>query len=189
MANEFVKAFKGIDKAIRQGTTRALNRALSNTKTQLVKNLGEDTSLKASVIKDRVLDIKATQNKQSVQLAVAVKVGVALSEFSPSPKYVSVTPRGRTHPQRFRGVSVRVAGTREIVPGAFLWTSPAGKDLVLMHKSPNDKRTPIVTPRSNVFKEAASARVDATTQFLQDKFNALVADQIDFAIQSKFDSD
>lgn len=187
MANEFAKAFKGIGDAIQQGTTRALNRALSSTATELTKNLGQKTGLKASVIKSRVLQVKANKNKPSIQIAIATKVGVSLAEFSPLPKVVRVVHPGNTHPTRHVGVTVRIAGSRTLVPGGWLWTAPSGKQLVLARKA--GAQYPVVSLRTNVFKEAATELVPETETKLAANANAQLASQIEYAIQAKFDSD
>lgn len=187
MSNEFKKAFIGIGSAIQQGTVRALNRALSSTKTELVKNLGADTGLKAALIKTRVLDIKANKNKFSVQLAIATKVGVSLAEFSPREKVVNVVHPGHTLPTRHVGVTVAVGGNRDLVPGGFLWTAPSGKQLVLARKSTT--KYPVVTLRSNAFTDAAQARVAETESTLRSNFEDQVVAQVEYAVQAKFDSD
>lgn len=187
LAGEFKKAFKDIDQAIKQGTTRALNRALSSAKTQLVKNIGQDTGLKASLIKERVLDIKANSKKQNVQLAIAIKVGVSLSEFSPSTKKVEVVHTGHTKATTHYGVSVKAAGGRQLVPGGFLWNA-SGKKLVLGRSDPSNNTSTLATLRSNAFKDSATARRDETQRFLEKQFEDAIVDQLEYAIKSKLDS-
>jgi hypothetical protein len=188
VANEFKKAFAGIDKAIKTGTTRALNRALSSASTELVKNLGSETGLKASVIKTRVLQIKAKAGKPSVQIAIATKVGVSLAEFSPLPKIVNVVHAGHTMPTRHIGATVRIAGSRVLVPGGFLWNAPSGKTLVLGRKDLNDNRSKLTTLRTKYFSQVAERLRPAAETKLLANFNEQIGAQLDYAIQSRFDA-
>lgn len=186
--NEFVKAVKGIDQAIKLGTSRALNRALSSTKTQLVRDLSDDTGMKNASIKARVREVKATVKSLNVIIALAVKIGVSLAEFSPSIRKIKVVHQGNTKATTHYGVSVRIGGTtRDIVPGAWLAYGKSGKKLVLARKGKD--KYPTQALRTDVFKDAAKTRQVQATKQLADKFSNEVASQIDFAIQQKFNSD
>lgn len=185
--NQFVKTFKGLDQAIAQGTARAMNRALSTTQTQLAKNLKDDTGLSTKVIKSRMLSIPATKGKLAAVLAIAVKVGVSLAEFAPQIKKVKVVHQGNTKATTHYGVTVKIGGTRTLVPGAWLAYAKNGKALVLSRKAGN--RYPTVALRTDAFRDAVVAREPDAQKVMLDKFNEIVSTEIDNSIQYKFNSD
>lgn len=190
LANEFRKAFKGVDQAIKVGTSRALNRALASTKTKYVRALREDTSLKTEVITSRTRFKKAKANDLSVIMAIAIKFGIALSKFNPSLRSVSKNKR------KYQGVTAKVGTAgRQLIPGAFALDTSNGLVVVgrkgafdekgqYVHPSAPDH--PIATLKSNVFTESAKAHESENKKAIVDTFDSIVGAAIDFAIQQKF---
>jgi hypothetical protein len=199
LANEFKKAFKGIDQAIKQGTARALNRALATTKTRTVRALREGTGLSTDVVKTRTRAKKAKGADLSVILGIAVKFQIALSKFSPKEKTVRVKPKGkRGKATPYVGVTAKV-GTqgRQLVPGGFLLQGSTIK-AVIARKGAFDSsgnyipgssapRYPLVELKSNVFTEVAKQQELPMKKVLMDTFDSIVSHEIDYAMQSKFD--
>jgi hypothetical protein len=179
---EFTKAFNGIDAAIKQGTARALNRALSSTRTKVTRAIREQTGLKTAVIKTRIREAKANRNKLSVVLALATKVGVSLAEFAPRVKKV-MSAAGK----RF-GVTVKIGQqARQLVPGGWLATVKSGKQLVLARKG--KAQYPTVALRTTVFTDVVKAEQASAKRYIVDEFDRIVAEYIDFEIQKKFAQD
>jgi hypothetical protein len=196
VSGEFRKAFKGVDAAIKQGTARALNRALSSTKTKMVRTLREQTGLKTDVITARTRSLSATSSKLSVIFAIATKFGIALSKFAPSLKKVRVKQRnGRT--VLHYGVSAKIGQqARQLIPGAFFLVGKTG-EAVLGRKSAYDKDGSYSNPtapkyktaqlRTRIFSEVAEQHQAEAQQYLADTFDKNVAHEIEYAIQKKFD--
>lgn len=188
---------KGIDKAIIQGSVRALNRALSSAKTQLVRNLKEDTGLKTDKVNSRVFPIKANNNKLLASLNVAVKFGVPLRQFSPKQKTVRVKHSTGGRARAHYGVTVKLGKqNRQLVPGAFLLDNKAGLIVVGRKgafRGPNydyvnrrAARKPLVQLRTTIFQDSAHARKAEATKYMQQVFDKNINHEIEFAISKKF---
>src|SRR5688572_16620255 len=111
----FKSALKDIDKAVQRGASRALNKAIAQTKTQVVRQLREDTGLKTEDVKARVRTIKSKPGILGVVLGIATKFGIGLRKFSPKQKAV------KTHLGKRYGVTAKVGqASRQLVPNAFI---------------------------------------------------------------------
>jgi hypothetical protein len=194
--SQFRKAFRGIDTAIKSGTSRALNRALTSAKTKLVRALREETGLNTEVISTRTMSLKSQTNRLGVSLNIATKFGVPLSKFSPTLKRVQAqykdgSVRART------GVTAKIGkGARQLVPGAFALDNKRGL-VIVGRKAAYDSSGRYVDSRvqgkltalkSNVFSESAKRNQPDVKKHLSDTFDKIVAHEINFAIQKKFDS-
>jgi hypothetical protein len=190
LANEFKKAFKGIDGAIKQGSARALNRALSATKTKMVRALREDTGLKTEVIKTRTWGKKAKVDYLDITLGIAIKFAIALSKFSPAAKRVKSITRGLR-----QGVTAKVGkGGRQLVPGAF--TLDNSKGLAVVGRKAaysatgeyvnSSTQSTLKSIKTEVFTDSAKANEADAKAYMRDTFEKIVAHEIDYAIQSKF---
>ncbi len=200
--SQFKKAFKGIDSAIKQGTARALNRALSSAKTKMVRALREDTSLTTEVIKTRTRGRKAAQNRLGISLGIAVKFGVALTKFTPKEKKVRVKRGGKGKAQLYRGITAKIGkGPRQLVPGAFGMDTKskfivAGRKQAFtdtnrghgVYSNRTAPRKPTVQLKTTVFVDAAKANEAAVKADMKDTFNRIVAHEIDYAIAKQFKS-
>lgn len=174
MANQFKKAFKGIDRAIKQGTQRALNRALKTTKTSVVRTLREETGLKTDLITERIRAKSAKGDSNNVILALAVKFDVPVGRFQPKAKKV-MSSSGK----RRVGATAKIGkGSRELVPGSFL--IPGTTAVV---KRVGSERTPTKHPKSDVFRKAAQAAQRPAEAKLKETFEKNVSHEIDFAVQ------
>lgn len=198
-SGEFRKAFKGIDNAIKQGTARALNRALSSTKTRVVRSLREDTGLKTSDITARTRSRKAAQNRLGVILAIAVKFGIALSKFSPLEKTVRVNRKGFSGKGiPYLGVSVKIGGkARQLYPGAFFLRGKTGEAVIGRKEAFDSKgqnytgrgsKYPTVKLKTDIFQESAKKNEASMKQYLVDTFDKNVTHEIEYAISSKLSS-
>jgi hypothetical protein len=184
----FSRKLRGLDSAIRTGAVRAMNKALTTAKTQLVRDLRSDTGLKTEVISPRVMAIKANAKKLTVSLNVAVKVGVPLRHFSPSPKKVK---RGK---RTYQGVTAKIGSQgRVLIPGAFLLDNVKGLVVVGRKKafsggqyvSPSGPRKPLFQLRTTAFQESAKARRDEAKAKLRNRFNDIVNHEIEFSIAQR----
>jgi hypothetical protein len=187
VGQEFKKAFRGIDAAIKQGTARALNRALSSTKTRAVRQLREETGLKTDVIAERMRARKATQKRLDAIIAIATKVGVALSRFSPKAKNVRVVPKGGLTKRTYEGVTVKIGKQpRQLAPGAFFLKGKRTDGVVIQRKGLS--KYPTFLPRVPIYGEVAAAHREENARHMRDTFEKNVAHEIDYAIQRKFSS-
>lgn len=186
MSQEFKKAFRGIDSAIKQGTARALNRALSSAKTKMVRALREETGLTNKVVNRRVLETKANQAKLRARLGIAIKVGIPLSEFSPKLKTSRVVHKGNRRATKHYGVSVKIGKQgRQLVPGGFLVSGRnSGKSLVLARKGKAPR--PTVVLRTMLFTETAKAARAEAQRHMANTFNKDVSGYIDYEIKKRF---
>lgn len=183
--SQFKKAFKGIDSAIKQGTARALNRALSSTKTKVVRHLREETGLKTDVVKTRTRSRKAKAERLDAILGIAVKYDVALTKFSPKEKIVRKVPKGGTRKRAYKGATVKVGkGARQLAPGAFLMQGKTVDGVVIQRKG--EARNPLKAPKTKVFTEAAKAIDKPAQQHMRDTFDKIVAHEINYSVQRKF---
>jgi hypothetical protein len=196
LSSEFRKALNGVDTAIKTGTARALNRALSTAKSQMVKKLREDTGLKTDVINTRTLAVKANVNHLSAILKIAVKFGIALSKFGPSArkviaKYSDGTKRAR------QGVTAKIGKqARQLVPGAFLLDNKRGLAVVGRKAAYDengqyvDSKTQgkLVNLKTTIFTEAAVRNQAEVQKVMNQAFIDRVDHEIDYAIQQKLDS-
>ena len=96
------------DKSIRKATARSLNEILRTAKAQSARDIrAEATSLKVSVIKRGISDLKARQNSPVADQKAVLYFsnrGVPLAEYSPRAKLVGTTKHGH----KIIGVSVKV---------------------------------------------------------------------------------
>jgi hypothetical protein len=187
VGQEFKKAFRGIDAAIKQGTARALNRALSSTKTKVVRQLREETGLKTDIITERMRARKANQSRLDAIIAIATKVGVALGRFNARPKTVRVAPRGAPKKRSYEGVSVKIGKQpRQLAPGAFFLKGKRTDGVVIQRKGLS--KYPTFLPRVPIYGEVAAAHREENARHMRDTFEKNVAHEIDYAIQRKFSS-
>jgi hypothetical protein len=192
--DQFQKAFKGIDSAIKQGTARALNRALSSTKTKVVRQLRQDTGLPTEVITARTRFKKATLKDLRVILAIAVKFGIALSKFKPSEKKVKVVQKNGRKVTHY-GVTAKIGQLpRQLVAGAFMLSGKTGEAVLGrkqaysdgIYSDPNAPKYPTASLKSDVFTESAKAQQVPAKEYLQQAFDNNAEHEIEYAVQSKF---
>ncbi len=189
------RQLRGMDKAVRTGTVRALNKALASTKSKVIKELRSETGLKTEVIKTRVMGLKANADKMTVSVNIATKVGVALRHFSPSQKKVRVKHRTGGKARLHYGVSIRL-GTqgRVLAPGAFF----IGKNGIVVGRKAAytsgsyttniTPRKPLIQLRTNVFLDSARGMKDTNSKYLGDRFNTVVTHEINYAVSQRFSS-
>lgn len=118
-----------LDKPIQRGVVRAANKALAKTKTAFVKDLKDETSLKTTLINKRIRIKRATFKSMYGVIGLAANIGVQIGEFAPRSKKVDV--KGKT----YYGVTAKILGSREFIPGGFLRAAGSGKELVLARKA------------------------------------------------------
>jgi hypothetical protein len=179
VSSNFKKAFRGIDSAIQQGTARALNRALSSTKTKVTRQLREETALKTDIITARLRAKKAKANQLGAILAIAVKFDVPLTKFSPKAKSVKVGKR------RYDGVTVKVGKQpRQLAPKAFFLQGKSVDGVVIARKG--EAKNPLIQPKSDAFRKSAQAAQEPATKHMADTFEKNVGHEIEFAVSRKF---
>lgn len=192
--SEFKKAFKGIDSAIKQGTARALNRALSSSKTKMVRALRQDTGLKTEIISSRIRTKKAKSDSLAVIMGIAIKIGVAISKFGPSIKKVKALYSDGSKRSR-KGVTAKIGKqSRQLVPGAFVLDNKSGMVVVGRKAAFNEQgeyvdsktQSKLTTLRTKIFTEAAQANETDIKKNLTDVFNDIVSHEIDYAVGAKF---
>jgi len=190
MANEFKNALKGVDKAIKVGTQRALNRALSQSKTKMVRSLREDTGLKTDVVKSRTRAKKARGNSLDVILRIAIQFAISLSKFGPKAKKVRAQYKDGTKRARTGATAKIGRAPRQLVPGAFILKRGDGvavgrADAYNAQGEYVDSTTQgkLVNLKTKAFTESAKANEAPVTKLMMDTFNRIVGHEIDFAIQ------
>lgn len=111
-ANSFKKQMNDSSK---KSAKFAINRTLDSTKSQAVKAAASETGAKQKDIRFRVGTWKATDAKPK-GLMVNFSKPVSLSIFQPKIKKVD-SAKGKR-----QGVSVKIGGERDIVPGGFIFS-------------------------------------------------------------------
>jgi hypothetical protein len=184
------QACRAINSAVKSGSIRALNKALTKTKNKLVKDLKDDTGLKSETLSKRILLIKARSKNLKGSINIATKIDVQLSAFSPKEKGVKVPgkrkpgTKGRPKSRTYIGVTVKMGkSARQLVPGGFLRTVRSGKEIILTRT--NDTRYPVKAMKSDVLKQSAKARQNEAIQYLQKEFAATNKIEIDAALAKK----
>ena len=186
MANEFKKALKGVDKAIKKATTRALNRALDSGKAKMGKALRAETGLPNKTLNKRLILKRANDKKSRVKLFYGISAGISLGEFKPKVKAVRATHKNHRKGSKTKhyGVTVKIGkGARTLVPGGFVRTVKSGKTLVLARKG--EARRPTVAIRTGIFKDSVKANAASTDTHMMAEFNRIVHGYIEFEISKK----
>jgi hypothetical protein len=182
--NPFKKAFLGVNSAIKQGTARALNRALSSTKTKVTRALREETGLKTEYIQRRLRARKAKAAVLDIILGIAIKFDVALSRFSPKEKKVRVRPKGGKRTRVYQGATVKVGkGSRELVPGGFMLPNTE----VVMQRQ-GEARYPTKQPKTGIFRDVAKGEERDAKAHMVDTFESIVAHEIEYAVGKQLKS-
>jgi hypothetical protein len=182
----FKKALKDIDKAVQRGASRALNKAIKQTKTQVVRTLRSETSLKTEDINIRVRTVKSKPTILGVVLGIATKFGIPLRKFNPKEKKIKTSAGIR------QGVTAKIGNAgRALVPGAFIM-NVRGHELVAGRKqaytkgsyiNPTAPRLPTVQLKTDIFIDTAKANQSNWSKYLRDTFNRIVNHEIDFSLQ------
>lgn len=158
---------KRVQQVIKSATIKALNKATLEVFKQFKKEIKATTSIPESVLKARLLVLKAKQKKPISSINVAIKYNISLKDFSP--KRVKVKRNGRT----YYSASIKIAGDRVIVEGGFVQTVKSGKDIVFARTGAS--RYPI--------KELKTDILAVETEKLQDPYSRMIAEKTDAYLQ------
>lgn len=182
---------KGLDKAVQTGVTRALNKSLATGRTQLVRSLRESTGLKTEDINKRILSKQAKADKFKVSLYIAIKRGIPLRKFSPIIKAIRVGSK------KFYGITAKIGRAgRALIEGAFALDNSYGIVVVGRKKAftngvysrGSTARKPLFELKSNIFIEEAKHATPDAQKKIEDNFDKIVSSEIEYAVQSKFNS-
>lgn len=94
------------------GILRAMNRAVLSARTVMVRSMAQDTGLKQKDVRDAIRTENATGTRLQAKIAASLK-RLPLIKFGAR--------------QTAAGVSYKLGGSRNVVPGAFIATVHAGK--------------------------------------------------------------
>lgn len=191
--NQFKKALNGVDSAIKQGTARALNRALSSTKTKVVRQLRQDTGLKKDVVSTRTRFRKAKIDSLDVVIGIATKFGIPLRQFAAKAKNV------RSAMGRRIGATTKIGRqNRQLVPGGFLMnvgatTIVAGRTKAFSglgsgegtYTDSKAARAPTTQLKTRAFSESAKDLQGPSEKHLKDTFERIVAHEIEYSVSRK----
>jgi hypothetical protein len=190
LSNSFKKVALAIKESVASGSIRAMNKALTKTKSKVSKDLKSATNLDSKTLKKRVNVIKAKKGKSTGSVGVAVKYGLPLSAFSPKEKKVTLPGRkasgrrGRPKVRTYYGVTVKVGNRpRELVPGGFLRTVRSGKDIVLTRVSKT--RYPILEPKTDILRKAAEEIRPSANKYLKQELDNAINLEISDAFNKK----
>lgn len=177
MIKQFQRITNTLDKAKKVATFRALNRAAAMTKTQMLRDIRKDSGLTAAQISKRIYTRKASSKSLSSFVSFGVKYGVSLSEFKPKEKIVRIGKGKKA--RKYRGVSVKLPEGRVTVPHAFMWKSPAGKNLVLARKG--SARNPLYSPTFSL-EQIAMSHQRTLISFMRRSFEQRFEAQLEYEL-------
>jgi hypothetical protein len=178
----FVRALRGVDKAIKQGVNRALNRALKSSRTKLVKEIKSGTSLKTDDVNARIRQLGANKDKQDIALLIATKIGVPIRKFSPREKRV------RTSTGNKKAVTAKIGANRQLVPGGFMVPVSGSNEIVAIRKNQSDSYSETTQPRTKIFTEVSESVKGDVHKHMHETFIKNVNHEIEFALKRKFSS-
>lgn len=128
-------------KAIRKATARSLNEILRAAKAQSARDIRQEITLKAGIVKKHIVDTKAKPNmpvdSQKAVLSFSRK-GIPLFDYNARPKVVG---KSKLTGKPLVGVTVQVKKSRQLVKGGFIATMGSGKRGVFMRTT--KRRLPI----------------------------------------------
>lgn len=177
---------KKFNKTILRGHSRAINKALAQTKTKVFKELRDETGLKTKSLNNRLLLIKSNIKTLAGSLNLATKIGVQITEFSPRP--VKVKVNGKT----YYGVSAKILGSREFIPGGFLRAVKSGKEIVMARKATISGGTyrnvlgnkyPTALLRTNVLRDIFNKNITENKEFLAKTYKRIVNREVEYSLE------
>jgi hypothetical protein len=181
------RKLRGVDKALKSATNRALNRAVSSARSKLMQGLRAGTGLPTKDLKSRVKMLRASSKRQDVALLVGTKVGIPLRKFRAKAKSMRVTHRNRKGRTKHYGATVKIGqGGRQLAPEGFLMNTPSGTPVVAKRKVQSDPRSKTAELRTKVFAEVAEATKGDVAKHMQDTFEKNVSHEIEYALKKKF---
>ncbi len=164
---------RDLRKTLKAAQEKALKEALAETKKKVMSDLRSDTGLTNKALEKRVLVVKPKKGFSTGSINIAIKFGVALSEFKPIAKMVRGAKRA------YEGVTVKLGSVgRNLVPGAFLRDVSSKKQRVLGHrdtmkkdgtytKGPTDRdKGWSISPVTDILKKSATSRAAEHKAFL-----------------------
>lgn len=163
-----------ISKTNKNATYRAINKALSKTKTKFRRDISKDTGLKSKQLSKRFFQKKASAKSLSALIGIGTKFEVSLAEFSPRIKTVKKGKR------KYQGVTVKIGGERTLVEKGFLYTKK--KSLIFARTS--EKRLPIKVQRYSLLKTAQSHQAK-TKEFFRQEFLNYYKTQLKYEIKKQ----
>lgn len=175
-----------LDKPIQRGIVRAANKALSKTKTTFVKDLKAATGLKTGTINDRIRVAKARFKDLNGSINLATKVGVQIGEFAPRSKKVDIGSK------TYYGVTAKIAGSREFIPGGFLRAVASGKEIVMArratisggaYRNVKGAKYPTTLLRTSVLRDIAQKNIELYKREMRNEYNRIVNHEVEFSLQ------
>jgi Prophage minor tail protein Z (GPZ) len=190
------KVARSINGAVKSGSLKAVNKAITATRNKIYKDLRIDTGLSKASLDKRVLTLKANAKKLNASVNIAVKFGVQIAEFKPKEKAVKRDGikvegrKGRPKKRTYYGVTAKIGNQpRQLVPGGFLRTVKNGKELVLARKatiSSDGSYTPAKTApyptvslKTDILQVSAEARQQENMSYLRNVYDDNVKIEIE----------
>lgn len=189
--SKIASSLKSLNSAVKTGSIRALNKAVSSAKSRLAKAMRQDTGLTSKVIGKRLLARKANVKKLNASLNIAVKYGVPLKDLKAKEKRVRVKHRGGRKAQVHTGVTIKIgSNARTLAPGVFPLVGKTGEAMLgrkqafskgtYIHSSGPKYKT--FTPKLPVVLDSAIARKTEIEKHMQDTFDKNVHHEIEYAV-------
>lgn len=176
MTNDFIKAFKKIQKAINTSANQAMNKALTNTKTLYAKKVASTLGVSSARIKKRAKVNKVNADSRKGSLDIGIRVKFAAQDFKPSKIKVESSKGKRT------GATIKVGqGERTKIDGVFIAKAKSGKTLVISRVG--DERYPTKTVLTNEFEKAVTKEQTSLVEYLRESFDKNLKSQLDFNLK------
>lgn len=177
IAKEFQRITADISKAQVTASYRALNKALSKTQTQFLREAARNLGVKNSDIKNRFFQRKANSKRLSAYISYGIQFGLSYEFLKPKIKFIT-TGKGKNKKKK-PTLSVKLPEGRTTLNNAWLWNS-GKKELVLERKNPK-QRYPVRTKRLDVSQYIPAT--DSLNRFFFEDFQKQFTSQLDYELR------